>query len=209
MMTQKRSLFADWSEVASRVLVGGLFLALAWRLGEDFLQTGRPTDLLLIVGESLVVILTCLRRPAKTVDRRLIVRIVTTASMMSPFLIQPAQGAGVIPEATAALMAAFGLVIVVAGKISLGWSFGLLPANRGIIDHGLYRIIRHPIYLGYLMTHGAFLAAHPTMWNVSVLLAGDVALIVRAFFEEQTLSRDPKYVRYCKTVKWRLVPGVC
>lgn len=208
-MKHQRSLFADWSEVASRVLVGGLFLALAWRLGEDFLQTGRPTDLLLIVGESLVVILTCLRRPAKTVDRRLIVRIVTTASMMSPFLIQPSQGAGVIPEATAALVAAFGLLIVVAGKISLGWSFGLLPANRGIIDRGLYRIIRHPIYLGYLMTHAAFLAAHPTAWNVIVLLAGDCALIVRVFFEERTLSRDPKYVRYCKTVKWRLVPGVC
>jgi hypothetical protein len=40
-------------------------------------------------------------------------------------------------------------------------------------------------------------------------LVGDVALIVRAFYEEKTLARDPKYVRYCETVRWRLLPGIC
>ncbi len=95
------------------------------------------------------------------------------------------------------------------GKISLGYSFGLLPANRGVMERGLYRIVRHPIYLGYLLTHIPFLAAHPSGWNAAVLLVGDAALIVRALYEEKTLGRDPQYVRYCQTVKWRLVPGIC
>ena len=196
-------------EAWSKVLIAGLFLALAWRLGEDFVRTGRPTDLLLLIGEALVVILTCLRRQATAVDRRLLVRMVTVASMISPLLVRPASEAGLVSEATAVALAGLGLIIVIGGKISLGYSFGLLPANRGVMERGLYRIVRHPIYLGYLLTHVPFLMAHPSAWNASVLIAGDCALIVRAFYEEQTLRRDPKYVRYCETVKWRLVPGVC
>jgi protein-S-isoprenylcysteine O-methyltransferase Ste14 len=196
-------------ETWSKVMVGALFFALAWRLLDDFLVTGRATDLLLLVGEALVVVLTCLRRPASVVDRRPLVRLVTAISMTSPLLSQPSSSAPLIPEATAAMLLGIGLLVVVGGKMSLGCSFGLLPANRGIMERGLYRIVRHPIYLGYLLTHIPFLAAHPSGWNAAVLLAGDAALIVRALYEEQTLGRDPQYIRYCQAVKWRIVPGIC
>ena len=196
-------------ENTSRILVGALFLALAWRLLGDFLETNRATDLLLLVGEALVVVLTCLRRPASVVDRRPVVRLVTAVSMTFPLLSEPTRITPLLPEAAAATLLGLGLLIVVGGKISLGYSFGLLPANRGVMERGLYRVVRHPIYLGYLLTHIPFLAAHPSGWNATVLLIGDAALIIRAFYEEETLGRDPKYVRYCQTVKWRLLPGIC
>ena len=208
-MTLKPTLSAQACENWSRVLTGALFLALAWRMLGDFLVTNRATDLLLVVGESLVVVLTCLRRPASVVDRRAVVRLVTGVSMTLPLLSQPANTPPIIPESAAATLLGLGLLIVVGGKISLGYSFGLLPANRGVMERGLYRIVRHPIYLGYLLTHIPFLAAHPSGWNAAVLLIGDAALIVRAFYEEETLGRDPQYVRYCQTVKWRLMPGIC
>jgi protein-S-isoprenylcysteine O-methyltransferase Ste14 len=208
-MTLRPSLSAQACENWSRILVGALFLILTWRLLGDFLVTGRASDLLLLVGEALVVVLTCLRRPASIVDRRPIVRLVTAVSMTSPLLSRPSQIAPMISEATAAMLLGSALLVVVGGKMSLGYSFGMLPANRGVRQGGLYRLVRHPIYLGYLLTHIPFLAAHPSAWNVAVLLTGDAALIVRAFYEEQTLGRDPQYVRYCQTVKWRLVPGIC
>jgi protein-S-isoprenylcysteine O-methyltransferase Ste14 len=196
-------------DLCARVGVGGLFLMLAWRLGGDFLQTGRPTDLLLLVGEALVVILTCFRRRARVVDQRAVARLVTVLSMASPLLMRPVAGLGFISEAIAATIGGIGLIIVIGGKISLGYSFGLLPANRGVMKGGLYKLVRHPIYLGYLISHIPFLAAHPSVWNLSVLLVGDIGLVVRAFYEEQTLSRDPKYREYAREVKWRLIPGVC
>lgn len=208
-MTLAPALSPRTSENLSRVLVGTLFLTLAWRLLGDFLETNRATDLLLLVGEALVVVLTCLRRPASVVDRRAAVRLVTAVSMTFPLLSQPARIAPILPEAAAATLLGLGLLIVVGGKISLGYSFGLLPANRGVMERGLYRIVRHPIYLGYLLTHIPFLAAHPSGWNAAVLLIGDGALVVRALYEEETLGRDPQYVRYCQTVKWRLLPGIC
>lgn len=198
-----------WPDAVSRVVVGTLFCALAVRLLDDYLRTGRIIDMLMLIGEVLVIVLTCLRRPAIVVDGRPIARFVTTVSIIAPLLMRPSDHAALMPAAYAALLGAIGLVIVVAGKISLGYSFGLLPANRGVMQRGLYRFVRHPIYLGYLMTHIPFLATHPSAWNIAILLTGDALLIVRALFEERTLVLDPQYARYCQTVKWRLVPGLC
>ena len=208
-MTLRGRAIGDWSDASARVLVCSLFFALAWRFLSDFRATGRVTDLLLVVGEVLVVVLTCIRRPATIVDRRPMVRFVTMVSMLAPLMLRPAQDTAIVPEAYATILVGVGLIIVVAGKISLGCSFGLLPANRGVMERGLYRVVRHPIYLGYLLTHIPFLAAHPSAWNLGLLLVGDTTLLVRALFEEQTLGRDPQYVRYCQNVKWRLVPGLC
>ena len=106
------------------------------------------------------------------------------------------------------MVAAAGLLIVVAGKATLGCSFGLLPAHRGLVNGGMYRIVRHPIYGGYLLTHAAFVLSHPDIWNVVVFGTGDAALIARALLEEQTRARDSAYVRYCQQVRWRLLPGL-
>lgn len=208
-MTKVERLIGDRSESFSRILVGGLFFALAWRLGHDFVETHRVTDLLLLVSETLVVILTCTRRPPQVVDRGAGARLVTTLSMLSPLLLRPSSAPPFLSEAAATAIGALGLAIVVGGKMSLRRSFGLLPANRGVMVGGLYRFVRHPIYVGYLLTHIPFLAAQPSGWNFLVLAVGDVALIVRAFYEEKMLSQDPQYVRYCESVRWRLVPGIC
>ena len=206
---QRRIISERAQDLMARASVAGLFLALAWTLGVDFMETRRPTDLLLVVGEALVVILTCLRRRAETVDGRTMARVMTATSMISPMLIRPAAGDPIVSELTASTIAGLGLMIVILGKISLGSSFGLLPANRGVKVHGLYRLVRHPIYLGYLVTHIPFLAAHPSVWNLVVIVTADAALIVRMLYEEETLSRDPQYKSYRTTVRWRLVPGVC
>ena len=106
------------------------------------------------------------------------------------------------------LLSAVGLSVVIAGKLSLGRSFGLMPANRGVVSSGLYRLVRHPIYMGYLITHAGFVAANPTLWNLVMLVGADIALMWRAVCEEQTLSRDAAYREYQQTVRWRVVPGV-
>jgi protein-S-isoprenylcysteine O-methyltransferase Ste14 len=83
-----------------------------------------------------------------------------------------------------------------------------MPANRGIVCRGVYGVMRHPIYAGYLVTHAAFLVAHPLGWNLLVLVASDIALLVRAICEERTLARDADYAAYMTKVRWRVLPGV-
>jgi protein-S-isoprenylcysteine O-methyltransferase Ste14 len=68
--------------------------------------------------------------------------------------------------------------------------------------------VRHPIYLGYLITHVGFVIANPADWNLFILAAADGALILRAIREERTLALDEQYRSYMDRVRYRLVPGI-
>ena len=196
------------ADIAARAAIIVLFSLMAARFGADFLKTGRMTGLLLLVSEMLVVVLTVVRRSAAAVDRSLRARLLTTLSMLGPPLLQPAEVAAILPQAFTVAASVAGLAIVIAGKITLGRSFGLMPANRGVVSSGIYRVVRHPIYLGYLITHVAFLLATPSAWNIAALVAADAALLLRAVCEEQTLSRDSRYRAYQQIVRWRVCPGL-
>jgi protein-S-isoprenylcysteine O-methyltransferase Ste14 len=198
----------DIADIAARAVVIALFTVLAARLGMDYMQTGRLTGLLLLASEALVVMLTVCRRAPASVDRSAQARVLTATSMLGPFLVRPIGGEGLAPELATVLFSSMGLFVVIVGKLSLGRSFGLMPANRGVVSTGLYRRVRHPIYLGYMLTHVAFVAANPTMWNLVLLLTADVALMARAVCEERTLSRDEEYRQYQQVVRWRVMPGV-
>ena len=196
------------ADLAARLAIGALFTLMAMNIGADFLQTGRLTGLLLLLSETLVVIFTIFRRSTSVVDRSLRARVLTTLSMVGPPLVRPASAIPLAPEVLTVAISICGILVVIGGKLSLGRSFGLMPANRGIVSTGLYRIVRHPIYMGYLVTHTAFVAANPTIWNFAVLAVADVALMARAVCEELTLARDAKYRQYQQLVRWRVVPGV-
>lgn len=198
----------DPADIAARVLIVALFTLMAIRIGADFLQTGRLTGLLLLASETLVVVLTVFRRPSAALDRSLKARLLTIVSTMGPPLVRPAAVAALAPELVTVALSAAGLLVVIGGKLSLGRSFGLMPANRGVVRTGLYRAVRHPIYLGYLVTHVAFLAANPTLANLMMLVPADIALMMRAVCEERTLARDAAYREYQQRVRWRVLPGV-
>ena len=195
------------SDFAGRAAISAWFVVFAVQIGAEFLRTGHVTGLLLLVSELLVVVLTVMRRPAVRVDRAWKTRVVALASMVGIPLLRPL-GVGMVPDAATATISAVGLLLIIAGKVALGRSFGLMPANRGIVCRGVYRAMRHPIYAGYLVTHAAFLVAHPLAWNLTVLVASDTALLVRAIYEERTLARDSQYASYMTVVRWRVLPGV-
>jgi len=195
-------------DLVGRATVVVLFSAMAARFVAYFLATGRVTGLFLVASELLVVVLTIVRRRAVDVDRAWWARTVTLVSVAGPLLLRPGAGPSAVADWITGLLAAAGLLVVIGGKMCLGRSFGLVPANRGVVDTGLYRLVRHPIYLGYLMTHVAIVMAFPTVRNIAVFLVADTAQIVRALREERTLMRDPAYLAYMRRVTWRLVPGL-
>src|SRR5213078_3534606 len=143
----------------------------------------------------------------RLVDRSFSAAVMTTMSLAAPPMLRGG-GAPLAPDAVTVIVSAIGLSLVILGKMALGRSFGIVPANRGVVVRGPYTFVRHPIYTGYLIAHVAFLIANPTPWNASILLAADTALVVRALMEERMLSHDVEYQGYCRRVGWHLVPGV-
>jgi protein-S-isoprenylcysteine O-methyltransferase Ste14 len=196
------------TDLLARATIVSLFTLLSVNILANYLHTGRVTGLLLLAGESLVVVLTIARRRARVVDRSIIAAVMTTVSLIGPPLVRATEATPLATDAATAVLSALGLSLVVFGKITLGRSFGLVPANRGVVVRGPYTLVRHPIYTGYLITHIAFLMAQPTRWNACVFLLADTALVLRALMEERVLSGDLEYQQYCRRVGWHLVPGV-
>jgi protein-S-isoprenylcysteine O-methyltransferase Ste14 len=201
-----RSAAADWG---ARLIVAAMFAALTVNIWAEFRQTGHITGLMLLASEALVVILTLARRPAQRIDHSVPAAIVTLVSVAGPPLLRADDASiALAPDWLTGLTTALALLLVLSGKFTLGRSFGLVPANRGVVVGGPYMAVRHPIYTGYLIAHVAFIVAHPGIWNLVVVGCADGALIVRALFEERVLSIDARYRAYCRRVSWHLVPGV-
>lgn len=196
------------ADLLARASVGVLFVLLSVNLLADFTRTRHLTGLLLLASEAMVVVLTIFRRRAHGVDRTTAARVATIVSMVGPPLLRASDGFSLVSDNVSAFVSVVGLCLVIAGKLTLGRSFGIVPANRGVVAAGPYLFVRHPIYAGYLITHLAFLAAHPTVANIAIVLCADTALVARALFEERMLERDAIYRAYCTRVAWHLVPGV-
>ena len=205
MRTPTREKLVD---LFTRTVVGALFLLFSMNLLEDFLRTQRITGLLLLVSESLVVVLTVMRRRACLVDTSPAALTITAIALVGPPLLRTSSGPGLLPDALTALISGAAVCFVIAGKITLGRSFGIVPANRGVVDKGPYLLVRHPIYAGYVVSHLAFVAAYPRPWNIAVVIIADAALVWRALFEERLLRKDERYQAYCGRVSWHLVPGL-
>ena len=196
------------AEILSRMVIVAMFTILAVRLGMDFLQTAP-------VHRAAAARLGSARRGAHGLppaDRR-------SRSQHA----RPAADGGVAGRADAGpagrdrglrrrsrhrVARGDRLVIVIAGKVSLGRSFGLMPANRGVVSSGLYRLVRHPIYMGYLITHVGFVLANGTFGNIAIFLGADITLMIRAVYEERVLARDSAYREYQSKVRWRVLPGL-
>ena len=198
----------DWGEFAGKACIIALFSLMAASIATDVARTAHVTGLLLLASEALVVALTLFRRSAEVVDRSPEARVLTMISTFGPLLVRPGTVKPAAPEPLTIIISAIGLMIVVLGKLSLGRSFGLTPANRGVVCGGLYRFVRHPIYLGYLITHVGFVIAYPAGWNWCILAAADVALMLRAICEERTLALDAEYRSYMERTRWRVLPGL-
>jgi len=94
----------------------------------------------------------------------------------------------------------------VAAKLWLGRSFGLLPAHRGLVVGGPYRIVRHPMYLGYFLNHMGYLACAFSVHNLVVYGLLYAIQIGRIRTEERMLGRDPEYAAYAARVRYRFIP---
>ena len=83
-----------------------------------------------------------------------------------------------------------------------------MAANRGVVSSGSYRLVRHPIYLGYLATHAGFLLTNPSVRNVAIYAVSYVFQFARICAEERILAQDGAYREYLQSVRYRLIPGV-
>jgi protein-S-isoprenylcysteine O-methyltransferase Ste14 len=87
-----------------------------------------------------------------------------------------------------------------------------IQSERGhqVCETGPYRLVRHPGYLGMLMSLLAFPLVMNSYWAFIPAGIGAALLVVRTVLEDRTLAEElPGYVDYTRRTRWRLIPGLC
>jgi protein-S-isoprenylcysteine O-methyltransferase Ste14 len=104
-------------------------------------------------------------------------------------------------------VAVIGSVWIFASVLALGHCFGVLPEARGLVTHGPYRLVRHPVYLGEIGAMAGLTLAAPALLHLAMLGIFVLAQSTRMGLEERALSEAfAEYASYAARTP-RLVPA--
>jgi len=174
------------------ILLGGLRLIDGW-------QNPRLIPLLLAVQSGLIAWRLSTRRE-QVGEVRWSQKMVAWLSALLPLAMRISEETMVGQAITAV-----GLLLVLWSLSSLGDSFGIAPADRGLVEIGPYRLVRHPMYLGELVSLLGALISNLSTWNIVLIHVLLLCLLLRIHWEEQVVDNYRVYVRQ---VPWRMIPGI-
>jgi protein-S-isoprenylcysteine O-methyltransferase Ste14 len=198
---------ARWLDHLERIAIVALYGFLVLRVLRGLGEGRPPANLLLLASEGLVLVFILIRRPATIISRRPFDWLLAFGATTLPMMVRIG-GASPLPPAVGAVVLVMGTVVQLHAKLCLARSFGCVPAHRGLVARGPYKLVRHPMYTGYLLGHAGFLLLNPTGWNLGVYTLANALQVPRLLAEERLLSEHEDYRRYQATVRYRLIPGV-
>ena len=104
------------------------------------------------------------------------------------------------------------LLFLIAKKTNRFFSSVMRIQNdRGhsVCETGPYRFVRHPGYLGMIITWIGFPLLLGSVWSTIPIVLAIILLFVRTSFEDRTLIKELKgYNQYIQKTRYKLVPGI-
>jgi uncharacterized membrane protein (UPF0127 family)/protein-S-isoprenylcysteine O-methyltransferase Ste14 len=195
-----------WTKVGTNMMLAAIWLSFAAANLAHWHSTHRPVGLGMMVLELMIAVLFFVRRDPWVTSRAPLAWTATAIGTWGMLAARPhfapvfhLEMVWFIVQLAGALAAALSLGV-------LGRSFGLVAANRGVQTRGPYSVVRHPLYVSYFFTDLGYTLENPSMWNAALLAIVLSWQLVRIRTEEECLRGDPRYIRYCARVRYRLVP---
>jgi protein-S-isoprenylcysteine O-methyltransferase Ste14 len=193
-------------EIAANVLLSLFYLSFAVAFARDLSETFRLSSLLLLMKVSTDVVFYLLRRLPREVSHSSYDWTIAILGTYAVALFRPVAESS--DQLVGQLLQCTGLALQTAAMLSLNRSIGIVPANRGIKTGGLYRFVRHPLYLSYVVAFGGYTLNQPGTHNVAVYLLAVALWVLRLLAEERLLMQDPEYRAFAASTRWRLIPYV-
>jgi protein-S-isoprenylcysteine O-methyltransferase Ste14 len=197
-----------------RRALGDCLLAVSFMLA--MLPAGRELSFTLagaanviwIAGAAIMAVTSFARFAPRSATVTLRTIVASGAMLILPCFMRPIDlSTGALATAGLALEL-FGVVLTQVARVYMGRSFGILPANRGIVSTGPFRWVRHPIYFGWLVLSIGYAMSYASPRNIMLIAVTLPFMVWRIDQEESHLSADPEYRSYMTRVPYRLWPGV-
>jgi len=175
--------------------------------GSHALEEKSATSLLFALDQAILVGLFLTRRRTNTTSTRVSDWIVAAIGGWITLAIRPHETGGLWAEIGTGVQVV-GVTLLIVALSSLGRSFGVVAANRGLKTGGAYRLVRHPIYLAHAIIAAGFIMGNFWWVNIAIFATAITFQVLRIRAEERVLSESSDYASYKARVRWRLVPGL-
>ena len=84
-----------------------------------------------------------------------------------------------------------------------------IQENQKVIDTGLYKVVRHPMYLSTILLFLSMSLVLGSLFSFIIFLIYPVIVVKRIKNEEEVLERDlDGYLEYKSKVRYRLIPFI-
>src|ERR1035437_1202418 len=78
-----------------------------------------------------------------------------------------------------------------------------------VCETGLYKIVRHPAYLGSIIQSLGFPLLFGSLWSIIPICLSIILLITRTNLEDKTLKNELKgYLEYSNKTRYKIIPYV-
>ena len=158
-----------------------------------------------------IAVLFLLRRPARVSSKQLKEWLAAIVGTFAGFAYTQKNAYPLLPATaygTAFALMGAALVLSILAVLSLGRSFGIVPANRGIKTRGPYAVVRHPIYACYLLYDMLFLSLRFSWLNLLVFGTFCLSTYLRSRYEEKILLQDAAYRQYVQETPYMFFPKI-
>jgi protein-S-isoprenylcysteine O-methyltransferase Ste14 len=209
--------------VQSLIIAATLFLS-AWRLDWLWAWVYLAVGVLVLAVNSLILPRDLIaERGGSGEDVKRWDRVITSLTILPTFGVFVVTGLDERFDWSPAVALAVhlvGIVLMVLGQGLFTWS---MVSNRffstavrlqtdreqTVASSGPYRFVRHPGYVGYILTQFAAPLLLGSLWALIPAGVTSVLLVVRTALEDRTLQEElAGYGEYAARVRYRLVPGV-
>lgn len=164
------------------MLTFGVISFLRWR------TSGELFFLLLFFRDSIAAFFLVRREKAQASGSNLIAGIAYLSSGLPLFYFSAPYGIETkLVKLSADLLAIVGFLIISWATIDLGTKLGVSPAKRGEkVTKGLYRLVNHPMYLGYAIAQFGWLFINN--WNAPIYIISIMLFLIRSKQENKIIN---------------------
>lgn len=161
-----------------------------------------------LTGAAVMAVMSFARFAARSATVNLRTMAASGAMLILPCFMRPIDRSTGVLATLGLVFELGGVMLTQVARVYMGRSFGILPANRGIVSKGPFRWVRHPIYFGWLVLSIGYAMSYTNPRNVILIVATLPFMVWRIEQEEAHLSADPNYRSYMDRVRYRLLPGL-
>ncbi len=159
---------------------------------------------------ALLIFLYFVRSAARSTTDSFAAKSVAVAATFLPFAIPLLGGRSdnAVVLFLASLVTISGIALALSSLSALGRSFSIIPQARSLVRTGPYKLVRHPIYLGEMISILGIVLARPSAAAAAIYCVLAALLVYRAAEEERLLAGVfPEYETYLSG-RARFIPGI-